>query len=369
MIVHVFDSLDVFLGTISGNALLSFTFSEEERAVDTVSISTTFELRGGNRLVWREPDGTWHEHVCNEPKLSHTSSATVYSCTAMNSICETYGDYIEDIRPGGGEYDTWEDVLAAVLSPSRWNGYVDGIPGWARETRFYHESVRNALADLVDVISCDMRTLIAVNGKMVSNRTVVLSRWRPYLEMESMARNRLTYGRDVAGISRTVHWNAITACYGYGKGIEGDGGGYGRKLTFGSINGGRNYVTDTAAKLLYGRPATNGSTGTAGDVAHVFGVYENPECEDAGQLKAETENYLREHNVPGVTYELDATLLSGGVPRVGYPVLIVDTAMSPELRTRGTVSKRVVNLLDGSTRITVGNVTKTLADISMQARG
>ena len=53
--------------------------------------------------------------------------------------------------------------------------------------------------------------------------------------------------------------------------METDSGGYGRKLTFGDINGGLNYVADSTALKTYGRPdgfqpslPLRGATGLAG---------------------------------------------------------------------------------------------------------
>ena len=75
---------------------------------------------------------------------------------------------------------------------------------------------------------------------------------------ETGGHRRFEYGKDLTSISRTEHWGAITACYGYGKGLETDSGGYGRKLTFGDVNGGKDYVEDATALKTYGRPDGKG---------------------------------------------------------------------------------------------------------------
>lgn len=91
--------------------------------------------------------------------------------------------------------------------------------------------------------------------------------------------------------------------------METDSGGYGRKLTFGEINNGKDYVEDAEALKLYGRPDGKGG------LKHVFGKYENSSCEDAHQLKDETQDYLDQHKTPGVTYEADVVdLVAMGRP-------------------------------------------------------
>ena len=64
---------------------------------------------------------------------------------------------------------------------------------------------------------------------------------------------RFTYGKNMAGCSRTVlEQDVYTALYGFGAGLpftDEEGSyktGYRRKLTFGDINGGKNYVADVA---------------------------------------------------------------------------------------------------------------------------
>ena len=76
-----------------------------------------------------------------------------------------------------------------------------------------------------------------------------------------------------------------TALYGYGKSLQTadeDGnltGGYDRKLTFGDVNGGQNWVGSADALARWGRPDGKGGK------AHVFGDVEFSDCEDAAELK------------------------------------------------------------------------------------
>lgn len=354
MRVDVYSRHDAYIGTIATDELLSFVHTDELNGEDSVAIQTTFPLREGYRLVWQDPQGTCHEHVCQDPKGTHEAT-TVYSDTALNSICELFGDYLEDKRPYGYSY---QRALEVALAPTRWAVSTVDQPGTVSAgLTFYHVSAREALNAILEC-GGELETVITVGTGGVTGRSIGIRAHRG----STSGHRRFAYGKDVTGISKTEHWGAITACYGYGKGVETDSGGYGRKLTFGGINGGLNYVYDGDALKLYGRPDGGGG------YAHVFGTYENSDCEDAGQLLSETRSYLEEHKVPGVTYTADVLDLVRfgrqweGVS-VGDDVQVVDTEYDPELRLEGRVSKLVRNCLNGAMEVTLGNVTETMADM------
>lgn len=355
MRIDVYTWQDAYVSTIGPEELLALTHTDELNGEDSVDIVTTFALKQGYRLVWADRLGEVHEHVCQDPKGLHAGGETVYTDTAINSICETYGDYIEDKRPYSYGF---LQALNVCLEPTRWTAGTVDQPGTVdKGLTFYHTSAREALQDILEC-GGELETEITVSGGKVASRKVCI---RSHRGMKAGHR-RFTYTKDLTSVSRTEHYGAITACYGYGKGIETDAGGYGRKLTFGDLNGGKNYVEDASALKLYGRPDGNGGH------AHVFGQYENSECEDAATLLAETRAYLKDHNEPGMTYEADAVDLMQfgrdweGVA-VGDEVQIVDTAFSPALRCDGRVTKLVTDQLGGTVRVTLGNVTETIADM------
>lgn len=355
MRIDVYTWQDAYVSTIGPKELLALTHTDELNGEDSVDIATTFALKQGYRLVWADRLGKVHEHVCQDPKGLHAGGDTVYTDTAINSICETYGDYIEDKRPYGYGF---LQALNVCLAPTRWTaGTVDQTGTVDKGLTFYHTSSREALQS---ILKCggELETEITVSGGRVASRRVGIRSHRG----AKGGHRRFTYTKDLTSVSRTEHYGAITACYGYGKGIETDTGGYGRKLTFGDINNGKNYVEDATALKLYGRPDGRGGR------AHVFGQYENPNCEDAATLLAETRAYFGSRKEPGVTYEADAVDLVQfgrdweGVA-VGDDVQIVDTCFSPALRCEGRVTKLVTDELGGTVRVTLGNVTETIADM------
>lgn len=355
MRIDVYTWQDDYVATIGPEELLSLTHTDELNGEDSVDITTTFALKQGYRLVWADRLGKVHEHVCQDPKGLHAGGDTFYTDTAINSICETYGDYIEDKRPYGYGF---LQALNVCLGPTRWTaGTVDQTGTVDKGLTFYHTSAREALQS---ILKCggELETEIAVSGGRVTSRRVGIRSHRG----AKGGHRRFTYTKDLASVSRTEHYGAITACYGYGKGIETDTGGYGRKLTFGDINNGKNYVEDATALKLYGRPDGRGGH------AHVFGQYENPNCEDAATLLAETRAYHDSRKEPGMTYEADVVdLVQFGrewdVVAVGDDVQIVDTCFSPALRCEGRVTKLVTDELGGAMRVTLGNITETMADM------
>ena len=355
MRIDVYTWQDVYVATIGPEELLALTHTDELNGEDSVDITTTFALKQGYRLVWVDRLGEVHEHVCQDPKGLHAGGETVYTDTAINSICETYGDYIEDKRPYGYGF---LQALNVCLEPTRWTAGTVDQPGTVdKGLTFYHTNSRESLKSILEC-GGELETEIAVSGGKVSSRKVGVRSHRG----AKGGHRRFTYTKDRASVSRTEHYGAITACYGYGKGIETDTGGYGRKLTFGEINNGKNYVEDATALKLYGRPDGRGGH------AHVFGQYENSNCEDAATLLAETRAYLDSHKEPGMTYEADAVDLVQfgrdweGVA-VGDDVQIVDMCFSPALRCEGRVTKLVTDELGGAMRVTLGNITETMTDM------
>ena len=355
MRVDVYTHQDAYVGTIGPSELLALTHTDELNGEDSVSITTSFPLKQGYRLVWADRLGKAHEHICQDPKGLHAQGRTVYTDTALNSVYELTYDYIEDKRPYSYSF---LKALQVALENTRWAcGTVDQSGTVSSGLTFYHTSARAALNDILER-GGELETVIEVGGEGVTSRKVGIRQHRG----ESSTHRRFTYTKDLVSIGRTEHYGAITACYGYGKGVETDSGGYGRKLTFGDINDGKNYVEDAAALKAWGRPDGKGG------FAHVFGEYEDSDCEDAAVLLSETRAYLDEHKEPGMTYEADVVDLvqfgrSWEGVGVGDDVQIVDTEFSPELRCSGRVTKLVTDLLGGKQTVTLGNVTETMADM------
>lgn len=338
---------------------LTYTAATHEDATDgtdELKIRCDEDLSKGEYLVWVDRQGVVHEHIVDEIERLHDDSGKPYtSVTCINSINETWDDYIEDKRPSGGV----AVALASILAGTRWEVGNCDLPGSASHT-FYHVKVREGLSDLLKTWGGELETVIETDGLQVTHRYVRVVAKRG----NQQSPKRFTWTKDLISIKRkTGSANPKTRVYGYGKGVETDGGGFGRRLTFGDINGGKDYVEDTSATEIWGHPDGNGGIAPAVD------VYINEQCEDAAQLLAETNDYLEQAKTPTVSYEASVIdLFAFGRDwesvAVGDCVAIIDKGFSAAgIRLKGRVSKLARDLVTGDATVTFGNLTDDLADI------
>ena len=348
-----FSRFGVNLGRLTYTAA---THEEATDGTDELKITCDEDLTKGERLVWLDRQGVAHEHIVDEIERLHDADGKPYtSVTCINSINETWDDYIEDKRPSGSA----AVALASILAGTRWEVGNCDQPGGASHT-FYHISVREGLSDLLKTWGGELETVIETDGVQVTHRYVRVVATRG----NQQSPKRFTWTKDLISIKRkTGSANPKTRVYGYGKGVETDTGGYGRRLTFGDINGGKDYVEDTFATEVWGHP--DGS----GGIAPAVDVYINEQCEDAAQLLAETRDYLETVKAPTVSYEASVLDLFAfgrdweGVA-VGDCVAIIDKGFSDAgIRLKGRVSKLSRDLVTGDASVTFGNLTDDLADI------
>lgn len=323
---------------------------------DELSLTCAEDLAKGDRIVWLDLQGVCHEHIVDTARRTHDDKgAPATQATCINSINETWDDWIDDKRPSGSV----SVALTSILAGTRWTVGTCDQGGTASKT-FYHESVREALTGIIETWGGELETAIVHDGARIVERRVGV---RALRGNQSSAK-RFTWTKDLISVERTVASdNPKTRVYGYGKGVETEGGGYGRRLTFGDINGGRDYVEDAEATAIWGHP--DGKGGTLPAVAS----YVNEQCEDAAQLLHETQDYLEQVKEPKVTYTAEVIDLYAfgrsweGVG-VGDDVAIIDKGFSDEgVRLHGRVSQIERDLLTGDATVTFGNLTDTMADM------
>lgn len=332
------------------------THDEATDGTDELKIKCDDDLTKGEYLVWIDRQGVVHEHIVDKIERLHDDSGKPYTnVTCINSINETWDDYIEDKRPSGSV----AVALTSILAGTRWEVGNCDQPGSASHI-FYHIKVREGLSDLLKIWGGELETAIETDGVRVTHRYVRVVATRG----NQQSPKRFTWTKDIISIKRkTGSANPKTRVYGYGKGVETDGGGYGRRLTFGDINGGKDYVEDAAATEVWGHP--DGS----GGIAPAVDVYVNEQCEDAAQLLAEANDYLDQAKTPTVSYEASVIdLFAFGRDwedvAVGDRVAIVDKGFSDAgIRIKGRVSKLCRDLVTGDATVVFGNLTDDLADI------
>ena len=335
--------------------------TREVNGENALSITTLARLDKGDRLVWRDLKGRWHENIVDGVEEERASAGILYTyyCPTSAQI-ELLGDYLEDKRP----YDVSAyAALASALSSSRWQVGTVADLGQAG-TNFYHTNAWAAIHDVADTWGGELSFEIQVSGTKVTARRVCMAK-----QVGEDNGKRFTYAKDLVSVKRSVdEGNVCTALYGYGKSLQTadeDGnltGGYDRKLTFGDVNGGQNWVGSADALARWGRPDGKGGK------AHVFGDVEFSDCEAAAELKKLTEAQLAQSCVPTVSYTVDATALARAGEGFegadeGDLVTVVDKVYDPPLRVRTRITKVVEDQLrPGEVTYTFGNY-QTVAEL------
>ena len=334
--------------------IISAEWTEELGGEDSLAIECGDPVAKGDRVVWLDAQGLWHEHTVAEVEQAHGTGAPTYRATCENSISELYGDFVEDRKP---REESAAVALAGILQTSRWDVGDVTVEG-SHSTNFYRTSAREALQSLMELWGGELSTTIEVDGCAVTARKVNLTR------RGTDTGRRFTYSRDMTEVVRTFSADdVVTAMYGYGKGEE-VGDGYGRGIDFADINGGKAYVENPDALALWGRPDGEGG------IAHVFGKYENSDCTDPEELLELTRAALDEASSPKVSYEASMAVMAdygydfAGVA-LGDDIALIDTALEPQVRVRGRVTRLVRDMADGGriTDITVGNIVEGIDSV------
>lgn len=337
-------------------AVSAATHTDALDGTDELKITCAEDLTKGDRVVWIDLQGVCHEHIVDSVERTHDDDgAPKTQATCINSINETWDDWVDDKVPSGGV----SVALTSILSGIRWEVGTCDQPGSASR-KFYHKSVRECLADIIETWGGELETLIVHDGaRIVSRRVGVRSK-----RGNQSSAKRFTWTKDLVSVKRSVASdNPATRVYGYGKGVETDGGGYGRRLTFGDINGGKDYVEDAEATAIWGHPDGKGG------ILPAVASYVNEQCEDAAQLLQETQDYLEKVKDPKVTYtasviDLYAFGRSWEGVGVGDDVAIIDKGFSDEgVRLHGRVSQIKRDLLTADTTVTFGTLTDSMADM------
>ncbi|MRX79148.1 hypothetical protein GJE22_00755 [Enorma sp. HF-1365] len=297
-------------------------------------------------MLWRDGD-TWREHVVVRTDEPLEGLCSVY---AESSLCELLDDFIEEQHLVSR---TARQALAVVLAPTRWPIASCDVSGTAGCV-LYHVNALWALRRVAEVWDGEVEPVITVTDGRVASRAI-----RFKSQLGSWKGLRFTYGKNMAGCTRTVlEQDVHTALYGFGAGLpvtDEDGrytGGYRKKLTFGEVNGGVNWVGDEDARLVWGRWNADRTA-----KVHSFGQVTFSECDDPARLLALTRKALVDAVQPKVSYEIDVAALDGGECGLGDEVAVVDSSRTPEWRLKARVVKRVRTFGDAVVcRVTIGTV-------------
>ena len=339
-----FDRWDERIGILP--VVGELTHTEEINGEDTLEFISSEVPDKGDRLLWLD-GGVWREHVVVRTDEPLAGLCSVY---AESSLCEMLDDFIVEAQLVAR---TARQALEAVLAPTRWGiEHVDdlGLSG----TLIYHRNALWGLRRVAAVWDGEITPVIRVADGRVSSRTVRLDAQRG-----SWRGLRFTYAKNMAGCKRTVLDKEVyTALYGFGAGLpftDEDGNyvpGYRRKLTFGDVNDGKDYVTDDEALLRWGRWNADRT-----ERVHSFGQVTFSDCTEPERLLVLTRRVLAKVTQPQVSYEVDAAVLGADDAELGDTVAVIDTSRTPEWRLKERVVKRVRTFGDAVvTRVTIGVV-------------
>ena len=338
----------------------------EINGMNTLEFETSKEVEFGQRLVFKDKQGLWHEYIIIDYFKNHDDEGITYEVYCEDSTSELYGFYIKDLKPRNEKASS---ILGRILEGTRFEvGRVDD--GGNKSFNLYHTNVKTALWAILEKYQLEINVRYEVDKEGVTHRYVDLRN-----KIGRDVGKRFTYKKDLANIKKTTSVkDLVTALYGYGKGEEivnedgtpskknpdkiGDGD-YGRKITFADINNGKEYVANEKARLEYG---------LGKERKHIFGKVEFQDCEDKRELLELTKAKLQEVSKPKITYELKVEDLSryegyeGEGVGLGDLVLVVDK----ELDTR--VQTRIVSIVDNpleeieDSEIILGNFIKDLSE-------
>ena len=323
--------------------------AEEINGEDTIEFASWDVPAKGDRLLWRD-GATWREHVVVRTVEPLVGPCEVY---AESSFCEMLGDYIVERRLVNSSA---ENALSVALETTRW-GAGTSFYGRQNGCLLYHMNALEAIHKVADIWEGELAPVITVADGRVASRAVRMPR-----KLGADRGLRFTYSKNMVGCTRTVlEDDVVTAMYGYGQGLpatDEDGnftGGYRRKLTFGDINDGKDYVEDADALAAWGRWDAERQ-----EKQHFFGQVTFSDCDDKYSLLYLTQRALQQAKEPQVSYEIDVAALDGGDVGLGDTVSVVDASREPEWRFKARVVRRVRTFSDCVlARVTIGKVQRT----------
>lgn len=375
--VIVLNHEDEYRFDLLDSEVTSLTTVAEVNGEHSLSMTSTRQLDKGDRILYKDGAGRWNEYVVESIESHHDHAAGIIE--SVNSVAQISGVVLHDYwcpwsvqhdlsgtsvtgMPGtGGTPATAAQALAAALAgTSRWAvGTVDVTTSGSAS--FYRMSGWDAMQVLVETWGGELDVTITVGASGVTSRTVSLL---AHVGSASITR-RFDYGYDVTGITRTVGEELWTArVIPLGAAERGENGGYGRKITIESVNGGVAWLQNDGTADLTRVP--NGSGGWEYPVQYV----ENGDCETPAELLAWATANLDSWTTPKVSYEVGVVAIGADGEleglELGDEVIVVDSAFRVEgaaIRVQARVLRIEEDLLQPSnSQITVTNLRETLGD-------
>lgn len=318
------------------------------------------EIEKNYRILLQDNYGKWQEYIVQEIEESHTDKGIRKKVYCESSIYETIGDFVEDRR-----FNNTSALMAltGVLQLTRWKvGRVDNLGTESYSP--YRVDAKTAIQTIAKTWKGELQTRIEVSGNEITGRYIDLLKKIGY-----DTGKRFSWTKDIQQIKRTVvRDDVITALYGFGKGEE-VGEGFGRRLDFADINGGKMYVENNEAKEQFGRLDSNGNK------VHIFGKVDFDDETEKTTLKEKTEAELEVISKPLLSYSADVLdLKQFGYEHEGYElgdtVLVIDKEFKPELRVLARIIEKETDYLEElNSNVTLGNFIPTSTSEDLKNEG
>lgn len=376
--IMVFDRLDGYLCDINPQSVRSLPYVEEINGEHSLTITTTQALEKTNRVLVRDAMGIWHEYVVMGAAETHQSKAGTeaeYYCIwslQYDAMCTFVNSpYGAGVVPGHASVPvSARTALEVSLSgTSRWGIGTVTVTTMASAS-FYRRSGWEALQTVIEQWGGELQATITVDSHGVVSRSIDLLAHVG----SSTAKRRFDFGHDVANIKRTF-CDDVWPCriIPLGKAQETENGGYSRRPSIESVNGGVLWVQDDEVVPYVSTMDANG------ELEYPTIIVQNDTYEDPADLLAWALEHKTDYTRPRVTYESDviqfvkAGLNAHGV-ELGENVIVVDKAFgvnpftdievvatSAGLRINARVMRIEGDLLDATkTKLTIGNLADSL---------
>lgn len=366
--IIVSDHAESFKFEIDPAQILDARVIEEVNGEHSLSIETLQALEKSDRLLLQDAMGHWHEYVVLGIEAEHTEGGVVahsYYCvwSLQHDLSATFVNDLYGCGYNPGRASTPQPARraleCALEGTTRWTiGTITQLT--ESSASFYRRSGWEGLQTVVERWGGEIDATITVSAAGVVSRQVDL------LEHQGAtpATRRFDYGHDVTGIKRTVS-DDVWPCriVPLGKSEETEAGGYTRRPSIESVNGGVYWIEDASAVPLTRQPDGQGGW------EYPTLIVKNDTYAEPADLKAWAIEHVSEYCRPIVSYEAkvsqfeQAGMGAHGVA-LGDEVVVVDrTFCDGGLRIEARVVKVEQSLLDpADIELTIGNARPTLAD-------
>ena len=350
--IYLFNQMEELIDVID-ESLADFTHTIELNKFDRASFEIPIDYKPSvikkvQFFGFQSRDGAFCLFRVSEK--SYDISLTIQGIDRAESDLNSF--IIENKRPGG----TADQVLSGILEGTGYQlGNVDGLTRTGKLS-FYYISVRQALVKIIESYACEFKIRYTFVENKIIGRYIDLNQ-----RFGRVTGHQFEYGSNILNVTyEESSDDVVTALIGRGKGEQSTDengeatGGYGRRVQFKDVvwtvsNGdpvdkpaGQNYVTNDAAKNIYGLHQN-------GVIKHRFGVYTNEDIEDPIELLKATYKELQRLSVPIVTFKANLLDLANAIEQdvwIGDSIGIVRDQIGISFEAR--IHKLTIDKLDNN---------------------